>query len=375
MFLGAGASKAFNYPVTKEILKIIINDIRSAELFSDADINPGQAELYRLLVKELIINLSPGLRGIFEKNDPVNEDKLPLITDLLSQAEHLYNNEHALADFNFDIKNALLGKINTLNERWNLKDVITLLEWSIIKAINKDGNTRETKLNKFINWVRHTNKSEDAFISIITSNYDYSVEWNLLEYGEGNDAHNLIDYGFNWRDVAEDDGKVYLRPAKPLFRVFKLHGSTDWLKCARCGFIYINPTVDIYDLAFSNERKNANMCHCGYWPLSPVLVTPSFSRTVKDTNLSQVWRNTLELLRTADEWIITGYSLPGEDLDIKSLFIRALKGRRKPPIIKVIQQSRNSETKYDYFFGAGNYEFKEGGFEHYDFNNISIKQA
>ncbi|MBK7123868.1 MAG: hypothetical protein IPH68_14415 [Chitinophagaceae bacterium] len=61
-----------------------------------------------------------------------------------------------------------------------------------------------------------------------------------------------------------------------------------------------------------------------------MLVTPSFSRTVKDTNLSQVWRNTLELLRTADEWVITGYSLPGEDLDIKSLFIRALKGRVNP---------------------------------------------
>ena len=180
-----------------------------------------------------------------------------------------------------------------------------------------------------------------------------------------------MDYGFNWRDIS--DGKVYLRPENPLFRVFKLHGSTDWLKCARCGFIYINPTADIYDLAFSNKKIDANMCHCGYWPLSPVLITPSFSRTVKDTNLSQVWRNTLELLRTADEWIITGYSLPGEDLDIKSLFIRALKGRSSPPVIKVIQQTRNSEVKYDCFFGENNYEFKDGGFEHYNFSEIKIK--
>ncbi|MBK7556863.1 MAG: hypothetical protein IPI54_00395 [Chitinophagaceae bacterium] len=105
MFLGAGASKAFNYPVTKEILNLIITDIKSGILFTDDDINDRQAELYRILVKELIINLSPGLRPAFENGKTAEENKLPLITDLLSQAEHLYNNEHTLADFNFDIKN------------------------------------------------------------------------------------------------------------------------------------------------------------------------------------------------------------------------------------------------------------------------------
>jgi hypothetical protein len=44
MFLGAGASKAFNYPVTKEILKCIIEDIPAARLFRDADINTEQTE-------------------------------------------------------------------------------------------------------------------------------------------------------------------------------------------------------------------------------------------------------------------------------------------------------------------------------------------
>lgn len=368
MFLGAGASKAFNYPVTREILNLIIEDIISGILFTDDDVNDRQAALYRILVKELIISLSPGLRPAFENGKTDEQNKLPLITELLSQAEHLNNNEHTLADFNFDIKNPLLGGIDTLNERWNLKDVITLLEWAIIKAINKEGNKTKTKLDRFISWVRQTNVSENAYISIITSNYDYAVEWNLLEYGEGYDAHKLIDYGFNWRDVG--DGKVYLRPANPLFRIFKLHGSTDWLKCHRCGFIYINPTEDIYDIAFSNTKRPANTCHCNYWPLSPVLVTPSYSRTVKDTNLSQVWRNTLELLRTADEWVITGYSLPGEDLDIKSLFIRALKGRVKAPLIKVIQQTNNSQEQYDHFFGKENYTFIEGGFEHYDLSAV-----
>ena len=370
MFLGAGASKAFKYPLTKEILKLIIIEIRQNSLFTDDDIDAEHAKLYRQLLKELIINLSPGLKLIFDGDAPIDEELLPLVTDLLSQAEHLKNTEHALADFNYDVKNPLLGSMNSINERWSLGNVITLFEWAIIKVINKSGNKRKSNLNAFIEWVRRTNQTTKAHISIITSNYDFSVEWNLLEDGEGEFTHELIDYGFNWRDVG--DGEVYLRPKTPLFSIFKLHGSIDWLKCARCGFIYINPTIDIYDLAFSNQKSDANTCHCNYWPLAPVLVTPSYSRVVNDTNLAQVWRNSVELLRTADEWIIVGYSLPGEDLDIKALFLRALKGRPKPPVIKVIQQSTRSKAKYDYFFGERSYEFIEGGFEQYDFGNIDV---
>ncbi len=369
MFLGAGASKAFNYPLTKEILPSLIAEIRSGKLFEDDEIGIKERRLYQRLLKELFINLSPGLARSFD-DKKIDPDNLPLVTDLLSQAEHLANHNHALADFNFEIKHSLLGDIETINERWSLKDVIIILEWAIINIINKKGINTKTRLRQFIKWLRETNSSKEAFVSIITSNYDCSVEWNVMEDGEGLEAHRLIDYGFNWRDV--DDGEIYLRPVKPLFRFLKLHGSIDWLRCDRCGFIYINPTVDIYDLAFSNDKNYDNTCHCNYWPLSPVLVTPSFSRNVYDTNLAQVWRNTLEQLRTADEWIIVGYSLPGEDLDIRSLFIRALIGRRHRPVIKVIQQSKNAKTKYDQFFGKDNYEFIDGGFDKFDFSKIKI---
>jgi hypothetical protein len=370
MVLGAGASKAFNYPLTREILKLVIDLINNDKPFADDAKNKNQGTLYKILLKKLLTDVSPGLKPVMEKKIACDPDKLPLITDLLSQAEHLYNHNQALTDFNYDINHSLTGEISSLNERWQLKDVITLLEWAIIKVINDSGDSNLDKLNGFSSWVRKTNKGNEAFVSIISSNYDYSVEWNLLEYGEALESYNLIDYGFNWRDI--EDGEVYLRPVKPMFRMFKLHGSSDWLKCDRCGIIYVNTAVDIFDLAFSNKKKDMNSCHCGYWPLLPVLVTPSFTRVVNDSNLSQVWRNTLELLRIADEWIIVGYSLPAEDLDIKSLFLRALKGRTKPPVIKVIQHSDKSRPVYDYFFGEGKYEFIDGGFENFDFNRVQL---
>lgn len=366
MFLGAGASKAFKYPLTKEILMLIVKEINSGTLFSDDDLAEDNVLLYRQLLKSLLTSLSPGIEILFSENKKIDENKLPLITDLLSQAEHLFNTNHTLVDFNFELPKHSVPAIESLNERWSLKDVITLLEWAIIKVINNSGNKKNARLQDFINWVKKTNTGKDAFVSIVTSNYDCSMEWNLMEDGDAYCADTLIDYGFNWREVG-GRGEIFLRPADPRYRFFKLHGSIDWLKCERCGYIYINPTQDIYDLAFTNIKTSGNTCHCGYWPLAPVLVTPSFSRTAKDTNLSQIWRNTSELLRTAEEWMIVGYSLPGEDLDIKSLFIRALKGRTSPPVIKVIQHPDSTSEKYDYFFGVNNYEFIDCGFENYKF--------
>lgn len=370
MFLGAGSSKAFNYPLTKDILKLIIEGIRDEKLFELYSVDNDHAKLYGQLLKELLVNLSPGLRVLFQNKELLNVDSLPMVTDLLSQAEHLRNNEYALSDFNFDLNNPLLGSIKGINERWALSDVVILFEWAIIKVINGKGKIKNDKLDGFIKWVRETNKVKKAFVSIITSNYDYAIESNLFEKNDPVSTGGRVDYGFNWRDVL--NGEIQLRPGDPLYRIFKLHGSIDWLKCPRCGFIYINPGQDIYDIAFSNKKADASKCHCNYWPLAPVLVTPSYSRSVKDTNLAQVWRNAVELLRKADEWIIVGYSLPAEDLEIKALFLRALKGRDQPPVIKVIQLSNASKSKYENFFGSDNFTFIDGGFDQYDFSMIDL---
>jgi NAD-dependent SIR2 family protein deacetylase len=366
MFLGAGASKAFKYPVTSQILGLIVQSIKSNELFRKAGIPSEQSDLYRLMLKRLFLSLSPGLSKVFDNTVSEDSNDLPLITDLLSQVEHFANSAESLLDWNYEIKHALLGNPQGLNDRWDLRDIITLLDWAIIYIINQRGKYTRDKLTGFINWVRNCNQSTNSFVSIITTNFDYAVEWNLLTAAEAKSAHLRVDYGFNWRDV--EGGEIYLRPADPRFRFFKLHGSVDWLKCERCGFIYVNPTEDIYSLSFSNKKIDATKCHCDYWPLKPVLVTPSFNRNVRDTNLSQIWRNALEELRLADEWVIVGYSLPGEDFNIRSLFMRALNGRKRRPVIKVIQPDATAKPRYDYFFGK--IQFIPRKFEEYDCNEI-----
>src|SRR5262245_37798842 len=80
LFTGSGASKAIGYPVTRELLPMVRDELRSGELFARTNGKRRDAhcrnELERYLKK-----LLPGFRKA------KNED-LPLITDVFSLVEH-----------------------------------------------------------------------------------------------------------------------------------------------------------------------------------------------------------------------------------------------------------------------------------------------
>jgi NAD-dependent SIR2 family protein deacetylase len=371
LFTGAGCSRAFGYPTVGEILPLVIEGIKKQTLFAEA---PEQLQKhYCHSVQQLLEHLSPGMSSVF--NEKTNPDKksLPQITDLLSQAMYMQSVQQDFVDWNFDTEMPRLKKDAALNERLTLGDITTLLDLAIIEVIYENGNVDKTVLDPLINWIKKKNilkevkgkKVRETQVSIISTNYDCSVEWNILDEGEAQIAHELIDYGFNWRDV--EDGEIYYRLPDAPYKIYKLHGSVDWLKCPRCGFIYINPTQNISSIPLVNKKNNATKCECEYWPLQPVLVTPSYIREYRDSNILQVWRLSLEELRLADEWIIVGYSLPTEDFAIRSLFLRALNGRKKWPKITVIQKGQDSLPKYEQFFGNGRFTYADDGAENYKF--------
>ena len=100
--------------------------------------------------------------------------------------------------------------------------------------------------------------------------------------------------------------------------------------------------------------------------MRPVIVAPSMVRTIKDPDLLTIWRSALEAMRVADEWIIVGYSLPPEDIAIRSILVRAHSGRgsnRKPPTIRVVQRKKDKqlEGRYRLLFPECTFEYR--GFE------------
>ena len=170
-----------------------------------------------------------------------------------------------------------------------------------------------------------------------------------------------------------DSGDVYERPHDAALGIYKLHGSLNWLRCDVCDTIYVNPVGPIAYLSFLLEQEpdpkapadavrqalwdgGANQCHCGHRPLRHVIVAPSIVRDMRDVILVEIWRNALAALRRAKTWIIVGYSLPPEDVAIRSVLLRARVGRdpNPPPDVIVVQKgNREPElTRYGLLFPA-----------------------
>ena len=144
---------------------------------------------------------------------------------------------------------------------------------------------------------------------------------------------------------------TYNRPLPPSRRLgwYKLHGSFNWLRCDLCGQIYINTSESIVEYSLLVKKSFDTVCHCGRFPLQPMLVSPSFVRDVRDSNLLEIWRHSLEALRIANEWIFVGYSFPEEDYMIRAMLLRAYNGwersgRQKRPKVRIISRPPPTES-------------------------------
>ena len=157
---------------------------------------------------------------------------------------------------------------------------------------------------------------------MITSNYDLAMEtqWYHRDDGMTEKMAAELDFGFGWLRPTNGDEEWFPRPLTPLRRLYKLHGSTNWLRCGLCDWLHVNPEVDIAVFAYQRKRDYRNECHCGHAKLEVQIVSPSFVRETRDPNLIGVWRCALEWLREAEDWVIVGYSFPDEDMNIRALF-------------------------------------------------------
>ncbi|HSZ35255.1 MAG TPA: SIR2 family protein [Puia sp.] len=344
-FLGAGCSYNFGYPLTRGIMPMIIDKLERHDLFQLYE--DRKTALERRLEKELLgllYLLYPGLKNILHKNSQ-DAESIPTIIDILSITEHFcfYNTppHPKIAG------NRLLHFRELLN-----RAIVELILDIDRKAMSK---TEENLFYKLIAPVNQRNIPDK--ITFITTNYDLLIDWEFSRQL----SQNKIDLGINYRDVSSS--KIIFRNSEPRFHYYKLHGSLNWLRCDLCEQYYVNTNGSIASLAFEPGLSDYNTCVCNSsLHLKSVLVTPSIVRDIRDPNLLQIWKAALEAMRTADKIIFIGYSLPAEDLAIKSIVMRALNGRDKKnrPEIHVVQHGTDSKGNYENIFGKNIYFEPDG---------------
>jgi NAD-dependent SIR2 family protein deacetylase len=352
LFLGAGASRPFGFPMTAEILPEILRRLKSRALFRHARAGRSR-EAGASTHDELQHLLSRFMPALFEGGvEP------PLITDLLSLVDHLLSAGNAPQP---DLDLADLDRLRALLER-------AIAEVLAEPTVPDRANQNEEVLHRFVDWMHDRARGGEGRLGIITTNYDVVIEKRLYARLDAQEIPDLIDFGLSWRAVGPDAAVTQPRPSAPWLGLYKLHGSLDWLRCPLCDHIYIDPARTIFRgdggraLSDPSPARSAS-CVCGYRPLRHIIVAPSMIRDVRNPNLLTIWHSALEALRTADEWIVIGYSMPPEDVAIRAMLLRAYRGRRRPPRVRLVELGQNEEVENRYRLLFPDLEFEGGGVE------------
>ncbi len=315
LFVGAGASRACGYPLTGDILPAILKQVR-AGTFNDEHLQANSSALKKSLKKLLPSG---------------NPNHLPQITEILSIIDYCLESGEELLPHS-------AGTLELGELRW-------LLERAICRVIRKV-EKRTVVPREIANWANEHHR-RNGHLTIISTNYDFSLDRVLFEgIKPWNENYDKTDFGFTWRDP--DDGQLVHPARDAILRLYKLHGSLNWLACHRCGNIYVNFLRTVVDLSDSDGQWGT--CHCGFKPLRAVLVAPSLVRRYRDRNLLSVWRSAWESLRLADEVVFVGYSLPTEDVGIRALLLRAMLARRTQPNVRVVSSSLDALPRYRQLF-------------------------
>ena len=206
---------------------------------------------------------------------------------------------------------------------------------------------------------------------VITTNYDTNLDAALFELayaddtGIGPNDFKLTDVYLGSSEFRDPDEDEYaFSDPEHTIDLLKLHGSFNWLYCPRCHRIFVAAFgSSVQFLMRKKQSPDETTCFCDY-PLDPVIVAPSGEQEISNPHLRGIWMNAYHALERADRIIICGYSLPPQDLAIRSLFYRAIDGRRQlggaePSEIVVVNTSKESEfrKRYKTLFGT-NIDFR-----------------
>lgn len=346
VFLGAGASRAFGFPLTTELLPMMLGLLDTGTLFHTyATTPPQQVDADQLILRRRLEAFLPGLRQTWQtlrSNDAESVPTLSVsITDVLSLVDHAIASGAVRAG----MSNEELQEFRRTLER-----ALCSVLWHAEGPADRDNAARST----FIDWLLELRAQ--GSLSLMTTNYDLVVEQPLFARLGGDPSTpwvarhrhvaETVDFGFPWRDPGS--GEIVARPPNATLQLLKLHGSLNSLRCPLCGQTYLNVFGYIAHEGFRSELNSYNTCHCADWARLRVnLVTPSLVRQIQDAGLLGVWQTALESLRTAERWFLIGYSLPAEDIAIRSLLVRAWEGRSAKPEVVVIQHGQAARQIHD----------------------------
>ena len=329
-FIGAGASKQDRFPLTNElkhgIAWAILNDQSRFKLLA-------HHLQYLYYVSDETVEKSANIwESLGEQaSDPqAGRCQIPDVTDLLSTLDWIIREQSSFGPGLHAGDSKSSSPIDELSEVRDLVVQALCCSLAVYHELHPACTTGE-----FIKLIR----PED---SLITTNWDL-----LLDAARHKTfGSKPEDYGTAGNvDLEPDATSTNVDSTGKRPKLLKLHGSLSWRYCQRCQYLVIDPLRHV-----AGDRLKECLCKYKY---SELIVTPGFVREYRNVHLLTIWREALLKLVESSHWIFIGYSLPADDVGIRTLLLKARCIRndmklKRPRVTIVTGLRRGEETRARY---------------------------
>ncbi len=356
--LGAGFSYGAGFPLQANLLQ------RLREL-TIVDIPPEPFGVFADAVSRAL----PFVARAYPTQDPSLEDVFTLLDHAIARREHCAGAAwDQLDDIRESLKTGILIALHAAHQR------VTPSALALYRAIGA-------------HVIHAALDGPPAQVSVVSLNWDTlledSVYWCIRRLGLTGKVD--VNYGCDSQPLGPDCPHIpsFEQGSKGFVgvRVFKPHGSVNWLVCPACSRLFTGlGSPEEAWAQYCLPRPCPKCSRAAPDPSSPILrplyVTPTFLKSFENLHLQNVWHRAHLDLTEAESVVFVGYSFPEADYHLRTLFRRAIRpgaqitcalvpsdapGRSTPKRVR----NMFAASRYASFFGEGRVAISTLGTEAY----------
>jgi NAD-dependent SIR2 family protein deacetylase len=305
IFLGAGASASEGAPLQNKLFQEYFKLCRSGSSQQHSEMERELATFFALMFD---IDVDHG---------NLDNTEFPTFEEALGVLDLADLRNESFRDF---------SNLNVASNSGRLKFLRIYLTLLMAKTIHEKLSTSRNLHGSLVRNLINKNKLKDVFF--LSTNYDILIDNALTNLY----PQFSLDYGIDFVNFKENDD--WKAPSNNSVKLFKIHGSLNWLYCPTCNNVRLTPKEKgvIKLLVEDNYSLNQSYCRVCETIYSPIIVPPTFYKDFTNVFLNLVWNKSEQSLLDTEHLIFCGYSFPDADMHIKYLIKRIQKNRRKAPI-------------------------------------------